>query len=123
MNIRAHHLLCMRNFKGKGYSREFVDNFYGVINKIKKENPPVKIINKPDIICSACPYNHDGCTKKGPDSELKVRDKDKNVIKLLGTGLNKSLKADKLMQLVNKKTGKDTVPNICKDCDWLEYCT
>ena len=123
MNIRAHHLLCMRNFQGKGYSKEFVDNFYKVIDKIKKGNPFVKVTNKPDIICSACPYNEDGCIKKGPDSELKVRCKDNRVIKLVGISLNKSIKANKLMRLVDKKAGKGIIPTICKDCQWLKYCT
>src|SRR3989338_5500080 len=75
MDIRAHHLLCMRSFQGKGYSEEFVDNFYKVIDELKK-NPLVKVVNKPDAICEKCPHNKNGCIKKGPKSELRVRKKE-----------------------------------------------
>ena len=51
MDIRAHHLVCMRYFKGKGYSKEFISNFYKVINKLKN-NQTIRIVNHPDIICS-----------------------------------------------------------------------
>ena len=120
MNIRAHHLLCMRYFKGKGYSKEFISNFYKVIKKLEN-NPIIKVINYPDIICSSCPHNVNGkCIKKGPDSENKVREKDSIVMKHLGVRLNQKIKAANISNLVSLKL--DNVKEICKECEWLTYC-
>jgi hypothetical protein len=121
MDIRAHHLVCIKSFKGKGYSKKFVNNFYQVINKIKN-NPIVEITNKPDIICKACPYNKNGCIKKGLNSEVKVRNKDNKIIKLLKINLNKKIKARNITELINKNITKKHILKICKDCEWLKYC-
>ncbi len=120
MNIRAHHLLCMKYFKGKGYSEEFVSNFYKVIKELN-DNPFVRVVNHPDIICGSCLHNvNSKCVKKGPDFENKVRKKDNIIIGYLGVNLNQELKAKKIKKLVNLRLTK--LRDICKDCEWLKYC-
>ena len=121
MDVRAHHLVCMRSFQGKGYSREFVDNFYKIIDKLKK-NPLVKVVNKPDAICEKCPHNKNGCIKKGPKSELRVRKKDNEFIKALNLTLNKTMKANKIKEITEKITKKE-IKKLCRNCQWLDYCT
>jgi uncharacterized protein len=37
MKIRAHHILCTRAFRGKGYSESFIQNMRDVIDRIKTE--------------------------------------------------------------------------------------
>ena len=120
MNIRAHHLLCMKYFRGKGYNKEFVSNFYKVIKELKN-NPIVKITNCPDIICGACHHNDNGkCIKKGPDSENKVRKKDNIIAEYLGIKLNQEIKVADASNLLNSRL--DKIKEICKDCEWKEYC-
>ena len=111
----------MRSFQGKGYSREFVDNFYKIIDKLKK-NPLVKVVNKPDAICEKCPNNKNGCIKKGPKSELRVRKKDNEFIKALNLTLNKTMKANKIKEITEKITKKE-IKKLCRNCQWLDYCT
>ncbi len=119
MNIRAHHLLCVKYFKSKGYSKEFVSNFSKVIKKLQN-NPTIKVINHTDVICSPCPHNiNNKCTKK-PDSEEKVRKKDNIIIKHLGMTLNQEIKAKDAISLVNLNLTK--LKTTCKDCQWKEYC-
>lgn len=120
MNIRAHHLLCMKYFKGKGYSKEFVSNFYDVIKKLKK-NPIIKIVNHPGVICNSCPHNADNkCVKKGPDFENKVKKKDNKVMKYLGIKSNEEMRISDARKLVDDKLA--SVKKLCKECEWLEYC-
>ncbi len=120
MNIRAHHLLCMKYFKGKGYSKEFVSNFYKVIKKLK-DNSIIKVINHPDVICGSCPHNANSkCTKKGPDFEKEVEKKDNIVIKHLELNPNQEIKAKDAGKLVILKLSK--IKEICIDCEWQKYC-
>ena len=120
MNIRAHHLLCMKYFRGKGYSKEFVLNFYEIIKKLN-DNPTIKVINYPDIICSACQHNvNNKCVKKGPNNEVKVKMKDEIIMKHLGLRLNHELKGKEAIELVNSNLTK--LRKICKDCEWSKYC-
>lgn len=120
LHIRAHHLLCMKYFKGKGYGKEFVSNFYEIIKKLN-DNPTIKVTNYPDIICSPCPHNVNGkCVKKGPDHEAKVKERDDAAIKCLGLRLNQELKSNEARELVNSNLTK--LRRTCKDCEWLKYC-
>ena len=120
LHIRAHHLLCMKYFKGKGYSKEFVSNFYEIIKKLD-DNPTIKVINYPDIICSPCPHNvNNKCVKKGLGNERKVKKKDEIIMKHLGLSLNQELKGKEARELVNSNLAK--LRRTCKDCEWLKYC-
>lgn len=120
INIRAHHLLCMKYFKKKGYSKEFVLNFCEVM-KVLKDNPVVRIIDNPGIICSACPYNDNGkCIKKGPNYENEVRKDDSQIMKYLGIRPYQKIKISEARNLVDHNLEK--LREICKECEWLEYC-
>ncbi|RJX25491.1 MAG: DUF1284 domain-containing protein [Dethiobacter sp.] len=52
--IRGHHLLCLRYFQGKGYSKKFVEKMGGIESSLKS-NPRQKIvvINSCDAICDS----------------------------------------------------------------------
>lgn len=34
--LRPHHALCILSFRGKGYSDEFIDNMYKMIDELEK---------------------------------------------------------------------------------------
>src|SRR3989338_10122876 len=119
MTIRAHHLLCMRYFNGKGYSKEFVSNFYTVLSELKN-NPAIKIVNSPDVICSSCPHNIKGrCVKKGPDFENEVKEKDALVIAILGLRLEQKISFKEATMIVSSKL--PDVKEVCKECEWKAY--
>ena len=61
MELRAHNLLCIQGFVGKGYSPEFVANMTRVIESLGND-APVTVTASPDVLCSACPNLTDaGC--------------------------------------------------------------
>lgn len=116
MILRAHHLLCIRNFKGKGYSQEFVDNFYSVIERLHKEK--IKIVNSVDAVCEKCPHYKEGMCRKKRDSQEKVTLLDNSVIKAAKINLTNEYSYSELKELV-----KDIkASRFCKDCEWKVFC-
>lgn len=120
MKIRAHHLLCAQSFNGKGYNKNFVDNFRNVLVEIQK-NKIISIINYPDDICSACPHNGNGC-KKEKGSEKKIKEKDNKIMRILGLIIGAKIKSRSALEQTKKAFSKAAIKKICKDCEWLKIC-
>ena len=122
MRIRAHHLLCIQGFQGRGYSKDFIDNMRTVIKKIKLE-PEIEIIDSGDVICSSCPHNENGRCQKKPNSVQRVKNMDLQVLKKIGLNKGAKVKTKNIFSLVNKKFKyiSDT-KEICDDCEWKGEC-
>ncbi len=115
MKIRAHHLLCMLYFQGKGYSEDFVGNFYKVLKALKK-NPEITIANTCDAICTGCPHNTNNVCAK----EKFLRKKDEHVLKTLNFEPNQKI----YFTDVHKKVlhNLKELKKVCHDCEWNEFC-
>jgi hypothetical protein len=108
----------MRYFEGRGYSEEFVSNFYKIIDEFGS-NPVIQVVNYPDVICGKCPYNINSmCTRNDKDSEEYVKEKDDFILKELD--LNQKIAFNLVRCMVDDKL--TILRRICKDCEWLEYC-
>jgi len=116
MKIRAHHLLCIRNFNGKGYNQEFIKNFYDVISTLDKE--PIEIITSADLICKKCPHLKGGACKHKEGSERRTEELDIKVIKQAGINKNSFYRYDEL----KKKVSSMNTITICNDCEWKRLC-
>lgn len=71
--FRPHHLICNLCFIGKGYNKEFVQNFqfiHATLNSGSDQNTNIQIVNCCDDICSCCPENQQSLcnTEKTIDS-------------------------------------------------------
>ena len=124
ISIRAHHLLCIQGFQGYGYDQDFIDNLAEVIEKIKsKPELNIKIIDECDDICSVCPHNRSGECRKEPDSNIKIKEMDNNVLNTLGLEDGSELTARDIFEFVNKRyKSRKEVEKICGDCDWVNEC-
>lgn len=118
LKIRAHHLLCTRNFVGEGYSDDFSINMHEIIKKLEND-PQVKLIQELDDICKYCPEN----LGQKCESDEKVKSYDEKVLKILG------LSKDEIYSWfdINKLAydiifSKDRREEICRDCQWNELC-
>lgn len=118
LRIRAHHLLCTRNFVGEGYSDDFSKNMTDIIRELKK-NPEVQLLVDLDDICKYCPENLGFKCK----SDEKVKSYDEKVLEILG------LSKDEIYSWkdINKACcdiifSKDRREEICKDCQWNDLC-
>lgn len=132
IRIRPHHILCMRAFRGMGYSLSFVRNMYTVIADIKKEGG-AEIISGCDDICAACPHllkdkdGGEGNCDGNPalcDGEKKIAAIDANVRAFLGVS-DGFYTCSELERKVKNELTEAAFEIICAPCEWKQrgVCT
>lgn len=119
--LRPHHGLCIQNFRGKGYS----ENFVRVMAKIAaflEENPEQEITlhTAADAVCAACPHKTE---QNGCDSGQKVLCYDENCLSLLNLRPGDTLPWEEYRDLLRKAV---ILPRryrkVCKGCQWIAIC-
>ena len=114
LNLRPHHLLCTRAFKGKGYSPAFVENMQRVINRLKA-GCDITLITGVDAICDLCPErigNH--CR-----SEAKVTGFDEAVLSQLGLE-RKNYAYAEVDRILESRLTEPVYECICRGCEWKQ---
>ena len=76
--LRGHHLICLHFFKGEGYSEDFIENIYNVL-----QNPKMQVIDGADDICAKCPYLENGKCGSHEYSDEDIRAQDGEALRLL----------------------------------------
>lgn len=126
MILRAHHMLCILGFRGRGYSNAFVDNMSQIVGALHFfPETAVGITDRPDDICHFCPFFGDkGCTKRGPESEERARKRDQDVLDKLSLTAGSSLTWSHVLQNICDLTSREDMKTICHDCEWLllDFC-
>ena len=119
VRLRAHHLLCMHGFQGKGYSDLFVRRLREIIDLLNDDpDQIIEIIHAVDDICLYCPHaGGDGLC----DHETKVSDYDEKALDIFGI---REGCADfrKLKERVDDDLSAEELYKICPDCQWLDLC-
>lgn len=120
MKLRGHHLLCILGFQGYGYSEDFVLNMVRINELRKSDKTTIKLINRPDDICSACPnLKDDVCENKMQNENIVKMDNEV----LSQFNINQEYNAiDLFNEVVLKFNTLKSVENICNDCKWAEKC-
>lgn len=119
IRLRAHHLLCMHGFRGKGYSDLFVRRLREIIDRLN-DNPDqiIEIIHGVDDICLSCPHvKPDGLC----DHETKVSVYDKKVQDFFNIHEGCTI-FSKLRERVDDHVNAKALNSICPDCQWLDLC-
>lgn len=120
IRLRAHHLLCMQFFEGKGYDQAFTENLWSIIRHTEKD-PSVTIALVPgcDDVCDACPNKRgEGCTFGG-----SVLRKDSSAMRFLGIGHGTQMSAGELMVYVKGRLSTvSDMSEVCSECDWSGIC-
>lgn len=116
MELRAHHLLCIRGFRGRGYDGAFVENFARVVKALEGD-PSIAITAREDAICAKCPHNLGGCVK-GP----RPRELDERVLRELGLRAGVAARASAVQRRVAERIPRGRVAEVCRGCEWLRYC-
>lgn len=118
INIRPHHLMCIQNYIGYGYSEEFTAHMDEICKELK-ENPDIVIHKGCDDICTACPYNSEGSCA----SLEKVDRMDGGVLDICGLNYDDVISWNEAATLVRDKIfNAGRLNEICCDCQWLETC-
>ncbi len=119
IELRPHHLLCIKNFIGEGYSKEFVDNMSSVIRKLE-DNPEKLIRIKVDLddICSKCPENRITFC----NSQEKVSMLDKKAMESLNIHHGDEISWSDIKAKVSKVITPEKFQQICSSCSWYYIC-
>jgi len=123
--LRAHHLLCMLTYVGKGYSAEFAHNFDGLASRLAA-GEEVVLVEGPDAICAplcesegACAHCH-GTGVRARDQRA-VQELAPLLGRPLGAGSRLRLDVDLLTRLRMAYASGD-ICGACAGCEWADLC-
>ncbi|HOP08680.1 MAG TPA: DUF1284 domain-containing protein [Candidatus Methanofastidiosa archaeon] len=116
VNIRPHHLLCIINFDGLGYSTEFVEKLRVVKEKIDEDSIVIRLTEGQDDICKTCP-NRMKCSQMNYTRIL-----DKKVMIATDLEYGKEYGAAKLIDIIKSKITWNLLNMICENCAFYYKC-
>ncbi len=116
ISFRPHHLLCNLCFQGKGYNKEFVDNFKKIHDAINAdpENLKIEIVKSIDDLCGACPENKNNCCCKAKKTAMM----DQAVLKTLHLNFGDMLTLHELKETIKEHLTMSCFHKICGKCSW-----
>ncbi|MDK2820592.1 MAG: uncharacterized protein PWP31_557 [Clostridia bacterium] len=118
MKIRAHHLLCAHQFRGYGYSEDFVKRLKESLTLWQRHSEQIlTIIDDYDFWCEVCPnLNTDNC-----NNAVK---RDNQVLEYFNLEVGAKLSVAEAQKLVLNKLNQRVANRICDGCKWLlkGYC-
>ena len=118
MNIRPHHFLCVQNYAGHSYDKNFTEHMDGIVSALLHETDIV-IQEGCDDICAACPNNIDGICA----SAEKVDRMDGEVLEALGFGYGNKKKWNEIRQsAIDRIFTTRLFDKICHVCQWYGIC-
>ena len=119
MKIRAHNLLCIQGFVGKGYSPEFVANMTRIVGGLGGTTR-VTVVAEPDSLCSACPnLKASGCALHGEGTEKGIVHQDRDVLARLGLVAGETVTWGEILDRIRRSVAPDDLDGICGTCPWL----
>lgn len=119
LKIRAHHIVCMKAFVGKGYSEKFVKNLSDIIEALKQDQEQIiHITGSCDDICKHCPnrLNNGSC-----NHEEDVCSKDRAYLKAFGIEPGFVI-FRKVKDSVETNLKYQDFKSICQNCQWFDIC-
>ncbi len=124
LRLRAHHLLCMQSYVGKGYSAAFVDNYDDVVRRLNA-GEDLLLVAGPDDICQPLEGDaeaHCHCQSVMQRDELAAS----AIAALLGRpirpGERLMLDAATVARMRRDFT-QDRTRAACAGCEWFDLCS
>jgi hypothetical protein len=118
LKLRPHHALCIQFFIGKGYSAEFTENMYNIIEKLKF-NPDITVTMGADVLCSKCPNLQDGICI----NESHVKYTDKKTAEICGFKDGMIVDAEDFFGRADDKIiNAKKMCEVCQQCRWNSIC-
>lgn len=144
--LRAHHLLCIPQYQGSGYSKDFCRQMEKVIKILRKQKHKITILDVPDILCSHCPNlirdsqeeqcdrkerpegrteqencgsEQYGCEGMLCEKETEIIRKDRTLLKGLHLETETAYEPEKLKAAVRLSMTQELFCKACGDCEWL----
>ena len=125
IELRPHHLLCILNYIGKGYSESFTQNYDHITQRINQGEHAIKIVRGPDAICA--PLKDDPDNYHCENESVQRRDDTtlQDLTRLLGHSIDygDSLTLDQnFIENARQAFKNHTIRTACQGCEWFELC-
>ncbi|RWM10766.1 DUF1284 domain-containing protein [Mesorhizobium sp.] len=123
VRLRAHHLLCLLTYVGKGYSPAFTANYDKVVGRLGK-GEAVLIVSGPDDICAAMiddPEPHCLRESAAERDRLAARDVGALLGRPIEAGEPLVLDASSLARMRAAFSSGQT-RQACSGCEWSDLC-
>lgn len=123
--LRAHHLLCVITYVGKGYNADFVVNFNEIAARLAA-GEPVHLVAGPDAICAPLCRSEDephclGNSTASRDAKA-VQDLAPLLEPTLSPGASFVLDGP-LLQRLRRAFAQSAVRRACQGCQWHDLCS
>jgi hypothetical protein len=124
IRLRAHHLLCLLTYVGKGYSPAFTGNYDGIAERLSR-GEDILLVSGPDDICAPLldePEPH--CLNESviERDRLAARDVGDLLALSIQAGVRIDLDAAILARMRLAFSGGG-VRKACDGCEWNELCS
>ena len=120
LNLRGHHLLCLKGFQGYGYDEDFIENMININSLRKSSTTTITLTDGPDDICYSCPNLKNNICINENENE-KIVSMDREVLKKLD--LKKEYNSIEIFDYVDEIFDtRESVSKICYKCMWHEKC-
>jgi hypothetical protein len=123
IKLRAHHLLCMLTFRGRGYTPTFSANFAALIARMKS-GETIEIVEGADDICAPLQgTNQWHCDEEGPQSrdELALLELNQKLFPDAEIGSKFELNAE-IFAAAYEHFQINGTGNACHGCQWNSLC-
>ena len=124
VRLRAHHLLCLLTYVGKGYSPAFTANYDKVVERLSG-GEDAQIVSGPDDICAPLldePEPHClGESAAGRD-QLAARDVGELLHRPIAAGARFNVEATSL-EAMRRAFATGSTRQACQGCEWSDLCT
>lgn len=114
IRLRPHHMYCIPQFSGMGYSETFTKRMEDVIYRLDAGETFLLCAGR-DVLCEACPY--DGKEKGCLQGEEDVCFRDENAREALGLFYGKTYTWEEILAC-HRQVGKPAFTKVCGGCTW-----
>jgi uncharacterized protein len=124
IRLRAHHLLCLLGYVGRGYSPAFIAN-YDIIADRLGSGEGIQIVSGPDDICAPLlgePEPHCLRESAAERDRLAARDVGDLLARPIRAGVRLDLDAAILARM-RQAFSTGLTRKACQGCSWAELCS
>jgi len=121
-SLRAHHLMCVTTYQGKGYSPDFVANMNRVWHALRSgAYPQVEVHAVADPLCQACPNLQDPAEPTSCQFQRSIEARDRRLLAAMGWEEGQIVELESVMKYILTHHA-DLLSQVCVGCDWMAIC-
>lgn len=124
IRLRAHHLLCLLTYVGKGYSPAFTDNYDRVAERLSR-GEDILLVSGPDDICAPLldePEPHCLGESAAERDRVAAADVEDLLARPIRAGTRLDLDAAILARM-RQAFSAGLVRRACQGCEWAGLCS